>query len=255
MKIYSYNINGIRSSIRKNMMDWVMQENIELLCLQEIKALTSQIENIWFYNTGFYYNYFHSAKKKGYSGVGILSKKQPKHVEIGTQIGFIDEEGRVIRVDFDNFSVMSLYIPSGSNINRLNFKMKFCNIFLNYIKDLKKSIPNLIILGDYNICHKEIDIHDPIRNSKNSGFLPIERAWLSSFINECEMLDAFRIFNKKPHYYSWWSYRFKSRSNNKGWRIDYAMVSKSLEVRIKNSGICYEAKHSDHCPIWVEIEL
>lgn len=254
MNIYSYNVNGIRAAMQKKLMDWTNSKKIDVLCLQEIKALESQIDTESLQKNGFKYNYFFSAKKKGYSGVGILSKHIPKNIQIGTGIKHIDEEGRLIRIDFDSFSIISLYIPSGTNINRLSFKIEFCTIFLNYIQELKKNIPNLIILGDYNICHQPIDIYDPIANRNVSGFLPIEREWLSTFIEKCEMIDSFRIFNKKSGYYSWWSYRTKARDTNKGWRIDYAMVSKSLTSKIKNAGISCEAKHSDHCPIWISIQ-
>lgn len=255
MKVYSYNVNGIRAAMRKKMINWINKQEIDLLCLQEIKAMESQIEMRDWYNSGFKYNYFHSAQQKGYSGVAILSKYQPKYIEMGIGIKSIDEEGRVIRVDFDNYSIISLYLPSGTNTNRLSFKMNFCYAFLNYIKELKQSIPNLIIIGDYNICHQSIDIHNPLQNANVSGFLPIEREWLNSFINECEMLDSFRIFNKNPHHYSWWSYRGGARNKNKGWRIDYAMISRSLASKINNSGMCPEARHSDHCPLWIEIEV
>lgn len=255
MKIYSYNVNGIRSAMKKKLMEWTNSINIDVLCLQEIKALESQIDLIALYQNGFKYNYFFSAKKKGYSGVGILSKYKPKHIEIGTGLEIIDDEGRVIRVDFDHFSIMSLYLPSGTDVKRINFKMQFCSIFLNYIKNLKEQIPNLIIVGDYNICHQKIDIYDPINHTNISGFLPEERKWMTSFMNECDMLDSFRMFNQNTGCYSWWSYRNKARKNNKGWRIDYAMVSKSLKNNIKYAGIDNLAIHSDHCPIWVLIEI
>ncbi|MCB9203045.1 MAG: exodeoxyribonuclease III [Flavobacteriales bacterium] len=255
MKIVSYNVNGIRAAMNKNLMSWIESEQIDILCFQETKAMQEQIDVMAIQEAGFPYYYFHSAQKKGYSGVGIISKHEPNHVEIGTNIDFIDNEGRVLRADFDNFSVISLYLPSGTNIERLDFKMEFCYTFSKYIQELKTKIPNLIIVGDYNICHEAIDIHDPVRNANVSGFLPIEREWLSSFINECKMVDSFRHFNKEPHNYSWWSYRANARNNNKGWRIDYCMVSDSLKNNMKNASIYPEAKHSDHCPISVELEF
>jgi len=192
--------------------------------------------------------------KKGYSGVGIISKQKPNHVEIGIGIPYIDLEGRILRADFDNFSVISLYLPSGTNIERLDFKMQFCYDFSTYIQNLKKTIPNLIVVGDFNVCHEAIDIHDPIRNKNISGFLPIEREWIGAFMEECEMIDSFRYFNSNPHNYTWWSYRAGARLNNKGWRIDYCMVSKTLESKLKSASILSEVVHSDHCPIVVEIE-
>jgi exodeoxyribonuclease-3 len=171
----------------------------------------------------------------------------------GTGIDYMDNEGRNIRLDFDTFSVMSLYLPSGTNIDRLDHKFQYMRDFHDYVDNLKKEIPNLIICGDYNICHEAIDIHDPIRNAKVSGFLPEERAWLDAFIKN-GFVDSFRHFNKDPHHYSWWSYRANSRNNNKGWRIDYAMVTEAMKERLTRAVILPEAKHSDHCPVLLEFE-
>ena len=185
--------------------------------------------------------------------MAILSKIKPNHIEIGSGIDYMDKEGRILRADFENISVMSLYLPSGTNIDRLDFKFTFMADFQEYINELKQSHPNLIICGDYNICHQAIDIHDPIRNANVSGFLPAERQWLDSFMQN-GFIDSFRFFNKEPHQYSWWSYRANARNNNKGWRIDYNLVAQPLESRLKRALILPEAKHSDHCPILVEIE-
>lgn len=257
MKILSYNVNGIRAAMRKGLNEWIEAAQPDVLCLQETKAQPEQIKDeIETLNKLGYYSYWHSAEKKGYSGVAIITKHKPKHIEYGTGIDYIDNEGRVIRADFENFSVISVYIPSGTNMEeRLDFKLRFCYDFLDYIKELKKEIPNLIVSGDYNVCHKEIDIHDPVRNAKVSGFLPVEREWLSKYIEECEMIDSFRFFVKEPHNYSWWSYRANSRARNKGWRIDYNMVSQSLEKNMKRAAILSEAVHSDHCPVLVELEF
>lgn len=257
MKILSYNVNGIRAAMRKGLNEWIEAAQPDVLCLQETKAQPEQIKDeIETLNKLGYFSYWHSAEKKGYSGVAIITKHKPKHIEYGTGIDYIDNEGRVIRADFENFSVISVYIPSGTNMEeRLDFKLRFCYDFLDYIKELKKEIPNLIVAGDYNVCHKEIDIHDPVRNAKVSGFLPVEREWLSKYIEECEMIDSFRFFVKEPHNYSWWSYRANSRARNKGWRIDYNMVSQSLEKNMKRAAILSEAVHSDHCPVLVELEF
>lgn len=252
MKIISYNVNGIRAAMSKGLLQWIEVSNPDVVCLQEIKALENQIDIEAIKNTGLSYTYWHSAQKKGYSGVAILSKIKPLHVEVGTGIDYIDYEGRVIRADFENVSVMSLYLPSGTNIERLEHKLQFMADFQKYVQELRKSIPNLIICGDYNICHQAIDIHDPIRNANVSGFLPVERAWIDNFIND-GFIDSFRYFNQAPHNYSWWSYRANARNNNKGWRIDYCMVASPLENRLKRALILPEAKHSDHCPILVEI--
>ena len=227
--------------------------NPDVICLQEIKAEASQIPTEAITEAGYPFQYYFSAQKKGYSGVAILSKTEPKNVVYGTGIEYMDSEGRNLRADFDNFSVMSLYLPSGTNPDRLSYKFQYMDDFQSYINTLKKEVPNLIIVGDYNICHEAIDIHDPIRNANVSGFLPQERAWLDAFMKS-GFADSFRHFNKEPHQYSWWSYRANARNNNKGWRIDYQLVSESLINKMQRAVILPEAKHSDHCPIVLEIE-
>lgn len=253
MKIISYNVNGIRAAITKGFLDWLKQANPDVICLQEIKAVEDQIPTEAITEAGYPYQYYFSAQKKGYSGVAILSKTEPKNVVYGTGIAEMDFEGRNIRADFENFSVMSLYLPSGTNIDRLEHKFKYMDDFQQYINTLKVDFPNLIIGGDYNICHEAIDIHDPIRNATVSGFLPEERRWLDGFIKS-GFIDSFRHFNKEPHHYSWWSYRANARNNNKGWRIDFHLVSEPMRNRLKRAVILPEAKHSDHCPILVEID-
>jgi len=253
LKIISYNVNGIRAAINKGFIDWLRESNIDVICIQETKANKEQVEINLLEKIG-YHNYWFSAQKKGYSGVAIFSKKPPNNVIYGTKINHIDYEGRVIQVDYDELSIISLYLPSGTNIDRLEYKFKFMKDFKEYIDDLKIRYPKLIICGDYNICHKEIDIHDPIRNKNVSGFLPEERQWLDKFINS-GFIDSFRHLNSEPHNYSWWSYRANSRVNNKGWRIDYALVSESLKKNINNSFILNSVKHSDHCPVGVEIKF
>ncbi len=253
MKIISYNVNGIRAAITKGFFDWLKQENPDVICLQEIKATPDQIPLLEFESAGYPYHYWYPAQKKGYSGVAILCKTKPNNIAYGTGIEHMDFEGRNLRVDFDSFSVMSLYLPSGTNIDRLDHKFKYMDDFQDYIDKLKIEIPNLIICGDYNICHEAIDIHDPVRNKNVSGFLPQERAWLDIFIKS-GFIDSFRHFNKEPHNYSWWSYRAGSRGKNKGWRIDYILISQTIENKLKKSAILADAVHSDHCPISVEIE-
>lgn len=253
MKIISYNVNGIRAAINKGFLDWLKLANPDLICIQEIKAMKEQVDVEAIEEAGYKYHYWFSAKKKGYSGVAIFSKVKPNHVEYGTGIESMDDEGRNLRVDFDGFSVMSLYLPSGTNIQRLDHKLEYMAMFQEYVDQLKKKIPNLIICGDYNICHEAIDIHDPVRNAKVSGFLPVEREWIGGFIDS-GFIDSFRFFNKEPHHYSWWSYRANARANNKGWRIDYCMVSEPLKDQMQRAVILPEAMHSDHCPILVEVK-
>lgn len=250
--ILTYNINGIRAALKKGLDDWLNTSNPDIVCFQEIKAKRDQFDVIPFNNLG-YDCFINSAEKPGYSGVAIISKIKPKHVEYGCGNEKIDFEGRVIRADYDNFSVMNVYFPSGSSGElRQAFKMEFLDLFAKYILDLKKTIPNLIISGDYNICHTAIDIHNPQRNKNTSGFLPEEREWVSKFISS-GFIDSFRHFNKEPHNYSWWSYRANARAKNLGWRIDYNMISDSLLPRLKRAAILPQARHSDHCPVLVEI--
>ena len=253
MKLLSYNVNGIRAALSKGFASWLKATEADVICIQEIKAYESQIDTTVFEELG-YHHYWFSAQKKGYSGVAILSKKKPTNIVYGSGIEHMDFEGRILRIDFDAVSIMSLYLPSGTNTARLDYKFQFMDEFQAYINQLKVSHPNLIICGDYNICHQPIDIHDPIRNKNTSGFLPEERAWLDQFMKS-GFIDSFRLFNSEPHQYSWWSYRANARANNKGWRIDYALVSTPLKAQIKRSFILPEAKHSDHCPVGLELNL
>ncbi|MDX1773210.1 exodeoxyribonuclease III [Oceanihabitans sediminis] len=252
MKIISYNVNGIRAAINKGFIDWLKAANPDVLCLQEIKAMKEQLDLTLFEEAGYAYNYWFSAEKKGYSGVAILCKTEPNHIEYGTGIESMDFEGRNIRVDYDTVSVMSLYLPSGTNDARLQHKLDYMDMFQEYVNHLKKDLPNLVICGDYNICHEEIDIHNP-KMKGVSGFLPVEREWIGDFI-ESGFIDAFRYLHPSKQEYSWWSYRANARANNKGWRLDYTMVSEPLKKKIKRSVILQEAVHSDHCPVLVEIE-
>ncbi|KYG77998.1 MULTISPECIES: exodeoxyribonuclease III [Roseivirga] len=252
MKIISYNVNGIRAALRKGFREWLEEENPDILCLQELKANPEQVED--FYEDLGYQMYWENAEKKGYSGVGILTKHTPLHVEHGCGNPLYDNEGRVLRADYKDFSVMSVYMPSGTSGDiRQDFKYEWLDFFQTYVDELRKEVPNLIISGDYNIAHKEIDIHNPVSNKNSSGFLPEERAWLTQYV-ESGFVDTFREFNTEPHQYSWWSYRANARANNKGWRIDYHMATEPLKTRLKSATILPNAFHSDHCPIVLEID-
>ena len=253
MKILSYNVNGIRAALNKGFADWLKAADPDVLCLQETKAMAEQVDTGILEDLG-YHHHWHSAQKKGYSGVAILTKTQAHNVQEGTGIDHIDFEGRVIRADFEKVSVISLYIPSGTNIERLDYKFKFMDDFQNYINSLKKDHPRLVICGDYNICHRAIDIHDPVRNKNVSGFLPEEREWIDAFL-KIGFIDSFRYLNTDPHQYSWWSYRANARVNNKGWRIDYNLVSENIKENIKRAYLLPDAKHSDHCPVGVELKF
>lgn len=253
-RIISYNVNGIRAALKKGLMDWIKSVNPDIICLQEIKANSDQIPLFEFEEAG-YINYWFSAQKKGYSGVALLTRKEPDQVVYGMDIPIYDDEGRWLRADYGDISVISVYHPSGSSGDtRQAFKMQWLSDFQDYVDELKKTRPNLIISGDYNICHKPIDIHDPKGNAKNSGFLPEEREWMSAFL-DTGFIDSFRTFNEEPHHYTWWSYRANARSRNLGWRIDYHMVSAPIKNKMQRAVILPEAKHSDHCPILLEIDF
>lgn len=252
-KIVSYNVNGIRAALNKGWLDWVKEEDPDIICLQEIKAETDKLDLSLFTNAGYEHNYWHSAEKKGYSGVAILSKKKPVHVEAGCGHKNYDCEGRILRADYGDYSVISLYLPSGTTGDiRQNFKYEFMDFFQDYIDKLKKERPHLVICGDWNICHKEIDIHNPVSNAKSSGFLPDERKWIGRFIDS-GFIDSFRHFNSEPHQYTWWTYRANARERNLGWRIDYAMTTESMRTELQSAAIIATAKHSDHCPISLTI--
>jgi exodeoxyribonuclease-3 len=254
MKIISYNVNGIRAALKKGFLDWLKAASPDVLCLQETKAHKDQLDLSLFEAAGYPYHYWFSAQKKGYSGVAVLCKTKPAEVVYGTGIDYMDFEGRNLLVRYPEISIMSMYLPSGTNQDRLDFKFNYMDDFLDYTKSLKETDPNLVICGDYNICHQAIDIHDPVRNKNISGFLPEERAWLSALL-ESGFTDSFRQISTAPDQYSWWSYRANSRANNKGWRLDYALVSSPLAAQISNAQILSAAVHSDHCPVTVEISL
>ncbi len=254
MTIVSYNVNGIRAALRKELVAWLKQTSPDVICFQEIKANPDQFDENVFKEIGYNYCYWYPAERKGYSGVALLSKTEPKKITYGTGIAYMDAEGRNLRADFDGVSVMSLYLPSGTSDKRLSFKLKYMADFQLYIDQLKKEVPNLVICGDYNICHEPIDIHDPVRLKNTSGFLPVEREWLSKFLDS-GFIDSFRYLHPEEVHYSWWSYRGNARARNKGWRLDYHLVSQPLQEKINRSVILSEAKHSDHCPVLVDLTL
>jgi len=253
-KIISYNVNGIRAALNKNWLDWLLEVNPDILCLQEIKANPEQL-NLELFSNANYTAYWYPAQKKGYSGVAILTKTKPDKVVFGCGIQKYDDEGRVIRADYGDISVLSVYHPSGSSGDeRQAFKMQWLADFQDYINQLKKERPKLIICGDYNICNKPIDIHNPKSNANTSGFLPEEREWFDQFLMS-GFVDSFRVFNQEPHQYSWWSYRANARQKNLGWRIDYNLVSENLRTKLVHAAILPEAKHSDHCPVLLEMDF
>ncbi|NVJ87510.1 MAG: exodeoxyribonuclease III [Algoriphagus sp.] len=252
MKLISYNVNGIRAALNKGFATWLQEENPDIIGIQELKAHENQVDTSIFKDLG-YELYWFPAEKKGYSGVAIFSKIPPKNVAYGMGLEKYDQEGRMIRADFENFSFISAYFPSGTTGDiRQDFKYEFLDDVYGYMQDLRQEFPNLILSGDYNICHKPIDIHNPISNKNSSGFLPEERAWMDKF-TESGFIDTFRHFNPDPHQYTWWSYRANARNKNLGWRIDYHMATQPMESRLKSAGILPDVIHSDHCPISLEL--
>jgi len=248
MKIISYNVNGVRSAINKGLITWLKSSNPDILCLQEIKLSETELVSPLFEELG-YYCYWYPAQKRGYSGVAILSKTKPNNVQYGIGNSLFDDEGRILRADFDTFSILSMYFPSGSSGDeRQGLKMTFLDDFLVYVQELQKELPHLIISGDVNICHREIDIHNPKGNANSSGFLPEERAWVGKFL-DTGYVDTFRHFNQEPHHYTWWSYRAGAKQKNLGWRIDYHFATESLKSRLASAAIHPDQLMSDHCPI------
>ncbi|MFD2743124.1 MULTISPECIES: exodeoxyribonuclease III [Sphingobacterium] len=255
MKIITYNVNGIRAALKKGWLEWLKTAAPDVICIQEIKATPDQVPELVYLEQMGYEHYWYPAQKKGYSGTAIFTRKTPKQVVYGCGHEDYDFEGRTIRVDFDELSVMSVYFPSGTTGDiRQTFKYRFLDDFQAYSNKLIEEQPKLVVCGDFNICHRAIDIHNPKSNANTSGFLPQEREWMEQYLAS-GFIDSFRHLNPEPHNYTWWSYRAGSRGKNLGWRIDYNMVSKALENQIVSSSIMAEAVHSDHCPTVVELAL
>ncbi|MEK7487302.1 MAG: exodeoxyribonuclease III [Planctomycetota bacterium] len=254
ISIYSWNVNGIRAILKKDFENWVKQTQPDILCLQETKATEDQVSpsitEILKYD-----GYWSSAEKKGYSGVATFCKSKPLKVETGLGIAKFDNEGRVVRTEFLDFILYNVYFPNGQQSEaRLQYKLEFFDCFMTHLQETRKRQKNLIICGDYNIAHKEIDLRNPEANSQYSGFLPQERAILDRWIS-LGYLDTFREFNAEPEHYSWWSYRFQARKKNIGWRIDYFFVTEALKSSLQNAKIHMDVLGSDHCPVSLTLNL
>ena len=255
MRIISYNINGIRAAMNKGFCDWLKTDPADIICLQETKATKDNVNRQLFADCG-YDDYWFSAQKKGYSGVAVLTKIKPDHVEYGNGHAVTNDEGRVIQLDFGDIRLINAYFPSGtSGDERQGVKYQWLQDLYSYLQNVKENNPNLILCGDYNIAHTELDIHDPKGNKNNSGFLPEERAWMDKFF-ESGWVDTFRVFHTGPDRYSWWSQRFPEvRTNNKGWRIDYINITEPLKGDVLDAEIYPNVMHSDHCPVYMELRV
>lgn len=254
IKIYSWNVNGIRAIHKKGFLEWLDEDRPEILCIQETKANLDQLPKKLVDFDG-YKSYFNSAERKGYSGVGIYSSIKPTKIENGFGIKKFDTEGRVQIADYDDFVLFNIYFPNGKmSDDRLKYKLDFYDAFLEHANNLRDEGRNIVICGDVNTAHKEIDLAHPKENSKISGFLPVERAWIDKFLDN-GYVDTFRMFNNEPENYTWWSYRTKARDRNVGWRLDYFFVNEEFKNNIKDSYILSDVMGSDHCPIGIEIEI
>ncbi len=254
MKILSWNVNGLRAVHKKGFIEWLQSESPDILCIQETKAAREQLPRALKSIEG-YHAYFCEAEKKGYSGVAIYTKIKPKIVEYGFGISKFDSEGRILIADYGDFVLLNIYFPNGKmSDERLAYKLEFYDTLLDYANNLKENGKNVVICGDLNTAHKEIDIARPKANEKNSGFLPIERAWIDKFLSQ-GYIDTLRMFNKNPEQYTWWSYRGGARSRNVGWRLDYFFVNEEFKDKVKSAYILPEVMGSDHCPVGVDIEV
>lgn len=250
MKLISWNVNGIRACVGKNFMAFFNEVNADIFCLQETKLQENQID----LKLEGYYQYWNYAKKKGYSGTAIFTKKKPLNVIYGINIEEHDQEGRVITLEFDDFYMVTVYTPNSQNkLKRLDYRMKWEDDFRKYLKRLDEIKP-IIVCGDLNVAHKEIDLKNPKTNRRNAGFTDEERNKFTQFLDE-GFIDTFRYFNPdKENIYSWWSYRFKARENNAGWRIDYFCTSEKLKDRLVSAKIYTQVLGSDHCPVGLVIK-
>ena len=253
MRLFSWNVNGIRAVAKKGFADWLSQEQPDILCLQETKAREEQVPDELLNDNG-YFNYWHSAARAGYSGVATYSKSEPLYVQKGLGIDRFDAEGRVLITEHEDFLLYNIYFPNGQkDQDRLDYKMDFYAELLDILNEQVASSINVIICGDWNTAHKEIDLANPKANANYSGFLPEERAWLDRYMAN-GYVDTFRLFHPEPDRYTWWTYRYGARARNVGWRIDYFFANEGFTDRIVDAGIHPDVMGSDHCPVSLEIE-
>ena len=252
MKLFSWNVNGVRAIEKKGFLDWLSSASPDVLCIQETKAKFEQLPDT-LQNIDGYFSYWHSAEKLGYSGVATFSKKEPLHVQYGLGIDKYDKEGRVLITEFDNFLLYNIYFPNGQKDEiRLQYKLDFYDDLLEIIDVQVASGNNVIVAGDWNTAHKEIDLANPKANANYSGFLPVERAQLDTYVNH-GYVDSFRLFHDEPDRYSWWTYRFGARQRNIGWRIDYFFTNQEFADNISDADIHEDIMGSDHCPVSIEL--
>lgn len=255
LRIITLNLNGIRSAGRKGFFEWLLQQNADVICVQELKAQDPDIVNKVLEHRG-YHCYFHFAEKKGYSGVGIFTQKKPDNVITGLGWPEADKEGRYIEADFGDLAVVSLYLPSGTTgPHRQAIKFDFLNRYADYLKELRQQPREFIICGDWNIAHKQIDLKNWRGNQKNSGFLPEERAWMDNLFGSLGYVDAFRQVNQEPDQYTWWSNRGQAWTKNVGWRIDYQVITPGLQSKVKSAAIYKDQRFSDHAPLIIDYDI
>ena len=254
LKLLSWNVNGIRAAAGKGALDWFFNEKPSILCLQETKARPDQVPPA-LQNIEGYHVYFNAAEKKGYSGVGLYTQLKPRAVRFGFGVEKFDREGRTIVAEYDKFTLLNVYVPNGkASEERLAYKLAFYNAFLDHISLRRDRGEKIIVCGDVNTAHKEIDLARPKENEKVSGFLPRERQWMDRLVDH-GFIDTFRMFSSEPGQYTWWDMKSRARERNVGWRIDYFFVSDNLRRKVKAAFIMPEIRGSDHCPVGIEIAV
>ena len=253
MRLISWNVNGIRAVHKKGLfLSWIEEEQPDVLCLQETKAHESQLPEALTKVEG-YSSWFSTPERKGYSGVALYTKEEPRSVSFGLGVERFDNEGRTVVADFDDFVLLGIYFPNGKrSAERLRYKMEFYDAFLDYVENLRKEGRSVVVCGDVNTAHKEIDLARPKENEKISGFLPEERAWMDKFF-ERGYVDTFRQFHQEPGNYSWWDTMTRARERNVGWRIDYFFTDADLASSLTDGFILPDVMGSDHCPVGIEI--